>query len=398
MPPLAALSPLNPWRCALRAPTPTAVETQALRAELLSAEAARDPAFVAAWTDLAGDLVEENPFYEPYALAPALAAYGGGKVRLACVWRGERLIGLTPLEARRFYARLPVVWWASWVWPHCYFAAPLVRRGHESAFFSELFALLGEGADARAFLRLCRIDRDGALAAAAARTAAKERRICYEAGAASRAMLCGGASAEATLAAHVRKKKRKEIARLRSRLEELGRVEAKKITPTDDLGAWTESFLALEDKSWKGARKTSKKASEADAAWFRAALAGAQAAGKLDFLRLDLAGRPIAMLVNFLSNGAGYSLKICHDPEFARFSPGVMIELEAMRAFLNDPSFRFADSCAAPDHTMINGLWRTRRTLAGMNVSGKGAGARASLGLARLVEGTRAKIPLRAGV
>jgi hypothetical protein len=46
---------------------------------------------------------------------------------------------------------------------------------------------------------------------------------------------------------------------------------------------------------------------------------------------------------------------------------------------------------------MINGLWRARRTLIGLNVSGRGAGARASLGLARLVEGARAKIPLKAG-
>lgn len=381
----------------MRAPTPIADQTQALRAGLVSGDEARDPAFIAAWADLCADLAEENPFYEPFALAPALAAYGNEKVRLACVWRGERLIGLLPVEAKRFYARLPVAYWASWTWPHCYYAAPLARRDFEEAFFSELFSLLGEGEDGRAFLRLCRIDRDGALAAAAIRTAAKERRLFYEAGAVARAVLHGGASAEATLAVHVRKKKRKELARLRSRLEELGRVEARHITPTDDIGEWTEAFLALEDKSWKGAKKTSLKSNDADAAWFRAALTGAQAAGKLHFLRLDLDGRPIAMLVSFLSGGAGYSLKICYEPEFARFSPGVMIELEAMRAFLTDPSFRFADSCAAPDHAMINGLWRARRTLIGLNVSGRGAGARASLGLARLVEGARAKIPLKAG-
>ena len=64
-----------------------------------------------------------------------------------------------------------------------------------------------------------------------------------------------------------------------------------------------------------------------------------------------------------------------------------------MRAWLADDGFRFADSCAAPDHSMINGLWRARRVVTGLNVSGRGLGARASLSLARGLEGARARFP-----
>ena len=58
-----------------------------ISADLLPIGAASDLAspLAAAWADLCADLVEENPFFEPWALIPALAAYGHDKVRLASV-------------------------------------------------------------------------------------------------------------------------------------------------------------------------------------------------------------------------------------------------------------------------------------------------------------------------
>ncbi len=356
-------------------------------------DGAIDAALLRAWEELCSDLVEENPFYEPWSLGPALDGFGRGRVSLACVWSGETLIGLLPVAAVRGYARMPLGYWKSWTHPHCYFAAPLVRTGWEEPVFNALFALLGEGGGARGFLRFARMDRDGPLMSAAQAAALREGRICYEAGAAERALLCAGASAEATLAVFLRKKKRKELKRLRNRLEEKGKVDVREFSDGDDLTAWTDAFLSLEHSGWKAKKGTSLKANDADAAWFRQTLAGARDAGKLHFIRIDLDGRPIAMLVSLLSGGAGYSLKICHDPEFARYSPGVMVEIEAMRSLLERPDFRFMDSCAAPDHSMINGLWRARREVTGLNVSGKGLTSRAALALCRMLEGARARLP-----
>ena len=372
-----------------------AKESEGARAELAPVEGGRvGEALLPAWRDLCSDLVEENPFYEPWSLIPALAAYGRGRERLACVWAGDELIGLAPVTPARGYARMPVGHWKSWMHPHCFFTAPLVRKGREGTFFKALFSLLGEGDAARGFLRLARMDREGPLMRAAEAAAVGDRRVAYAADVAERALLCGGASADATLAVFVRKKKRKELKRLRNRLDEKGRVEVREHSETDDLNAWTDAFLALEHSGWKAKKGTSLKASAADTQWFRQTLTGARDAGKLHFIRIDLDGRPIAMLVNLLSRGEGYSLKICHDPDFARYSPGVMVEIEAMRSLLGRPDFRFMDSCAAPDHSMINGLWRAKRKVTGLNVSGKGTAARATLRLCRALEGARAKLPV----
>jgi hypothetical protein len=362
-----------------------------LRAELLGvgdADALEAPMCV-----LCAELLEESPFFAPYALLPALKAYGDESVRLACIWSGDQLVGLWPVQKRRFYARLPLSFWSSWTHDHCYFAAPLIRRGWEVSVLGEFYALLCEGDEARSFVRFGRIEKDGAVFTAIEASAASGKRLCYEAGAIARAMLQAGASAEATLAVHVKKKKRKELARLRNRLDELGVVQFREFASPDDISEWTEAFLALEDRGWKGTERTSLQSSETGARWFRETLAGAHAAGSVHFLRLDLDERPIAMLVSLISNGAAYSLKICHDPEFDRYSPGVMIEIEAMRSLLERADFRFADSCATPDHSMINGLWRARRVVTGLNVSGRGLFARAGLGLAKLLEGARAHFP-----
>lgn len=368
----------------------------ALRAALVAPEDA--PSLMDAWEALYGDLLEENPFFSPGALAPALKAFASTGVRLACVWSGDALIALTPVVKKRFYARLPAAYWATWTHPHCYYGAPLIRKGQEAAAFARLYDLLCEGEEGRSFLRLARIDRDGPVMRAALDAAQQDRRLGYEAGALARAMLASGASAEATLAVHVRKKKRKELARLKNRLEEQGALALRLLSPADDLHQWTEDFLDLEDKGWKGKAGTSLRSNEKDAAWFRETLKamdkkGMDRAARLHFLRLDFNGRAIAMLTTLISGGAAYSLKICHDPDYAKFSPGVMIEIEAMRSLLSRPDFRFADSCAAPDHSMINGLWRAKRVVTGLNISGRGASARGALGLARLLEGARARLP-----
>lgn len=381
---------LNPETGALSA-HPENQEKAGPRAALVApADAA---ALATAWERLCADLLEENPFYAPGALLPALKAYADERVRLACVWAGNDLIALLPVVKMRFYARMPVAYWAAWTHPHCYYGAPLIRRGSEEAAFEALFDLLCEGEEGRTFVRLARIGREGPAIRAALAAAQAEKRLAYEAGAVSRAALSSGASPEATLAVHVRKKKRKELARLRKRLEEQGAVALRVLSPADDVRQWTEEFLALEDKSWKGRARTSLKSSEKDAAWFRETLHAMDKAARLHFLRLDLDGRPVAMLATLISNGAAYSMKICHDPDYARYSPGVMIEIEAMRSLMTRPDFRFADSCAAPDHSMINGLWRARRVVTGLNVSGRGAAARGTLALARLLEGARAKLP-----
>jgi len=346
------------------------------------------------WRALAGEAAEANPFYAPWALTPALQQYADKDVALACIWDGperDALLGLAPVQKRRGYARLAVAYWTNWTHPHCYFGAPLIDRGHGRAVAAAFLELLCDGARGRSFFRLRRIYPDGPVAVAFHEAAASHRRVHYVAEAHKRAALFGGLQPDEYLAQSLRKKKRKELSRLRNRLAECGDVAFRALVGREELEAWIQAFLALEDRGWKGQRGTSLQSSPKDVAWFRDSLRGAFDAGELDFLRIDCAGRPIAMLVSFGAR-ARYSVKIAFEPDFARYSPGLMIEIEATKRSLADPHFRFADSCAAPDHPMIERLWRGRRTIASANFSAAAGAGKSALRLCGLLESARAAL------
>lgn len=112
----------------------------------------------------------------------------------------------------------------------------------------------------------------------------------------------------------------------------------------------------------------------AEAAFFRDCISAAFANERLMFLRLDFDGKPMAMLVNFLMGAGGFSFKIAFDETMSRFSPGVLIELDNLAHILDAPEPRWMDSCAAPGHPMIDGLWAERRRIVQYRIELKGRG------------------------
>ena len=75
-------------------------------------------------------------------------------------------------------------------------------------------------------------------------------------------------------------------------------------------------------------------------------------------LRLD--GRAIAMKCNLLAGDGAVAFKIAYDESYARFSPGVLLELEHLRRLHEPGAPAWVDSGAAADHPMIGHLWRDR--------------------------------------
>lgn len=331
-------------------------------------------AIAAGWADLAAAAAEPNIFYSPALLLPALAAFSDEAVRLAVVEGDDgRLLALAPVAPLRGYSRLPVRYLATWMHPHCFFAAPLLRRGHEAAALAALFDLVeGDGA----FFRLRHLDADGRVFAAARAVAAQTDRRAAISGAYERALLKGGFDAARYLQDALRGKKRKELRRLRARLEETGAVSFETLEDRKALGDWTLEFLALESAGWKGREGTALASDPASSRFFADALVTAHDAGALRFHRLSHGAKPIAMIVNFIENGAGYSFKIAYDETYARFSPGVMLEVEMLKPLECEPGLAFIDSCAQRDHPMINSLWRERRAIAALNISRRDAPSR----------------------
>lgn len=74
--------------------------------------------------------------------------------------------------------------------------------------------------------------------------------------------------------------------------------------------------------------------------------------------------------LNFLAATQGADkLKIAYDEQYAAYSPGVLMELENLRLTLDEGLFDWMDSCAIPNHPMINHLWAERRLMGNINIS-----------------------------
>jgi CelD/BcsL family acetyltransferase involved in cellulose biosynthesis len=343
------------------------------------------------WTALAAFASEPNPFAEHWFVAASLATLGG-EVRLIEVRRAGRLIGLLPVVSERGYGRIPVAFTQNWCHHQMFLGAPLVAAGEESAFWAVILEALDEADWAPAFFHVRMLVEDGPLHRGLAEAARALGRPCATVHRRLRALLASDLSPAAYYQRAVRQKKRKELRRLSHRLAELGAVESRILGDRADLAAWCDAFLAMEAGGWKGREGSALSCAPETEQFFRAATAAAFEVGKLQFRRLDVAGRPIAMLVNLLSPPGSFSFKTVFDEDYARFSPGVLIQIENL-AILDRADIAWMDSCAMDDHPMIDGLWTERRSVIRATIPLKGARRRLIHAACRMLE--RASAALR---
>jgi len=86
-------------------------------------------ALVPDWEALAAEAAEPNPFYEHWALLPALEAYAArDDVRCIAVWQAGRLDALFPMTLERRYRGMPVGALRSWRHRNMLVCTPLIRK------------------------------------------------------------------------------------------------------------------------------------------------------------------------------------------------------------------------------------------------------------------------------
>ncbi len=339
-----------------------------------------DANLVDAWNELAGQASEPNIFYEQWFLRPGLEQFDHHPdLRLFLLWAGEPghslLLGLLPLGPASRFGRWPVPHVENWLHHNCFLGTPLVRKGFEKRFWEQLLAALDAG-DWPGFLHINGMTIGGALDQALRAVSRDQKRRCDLVHSEVRALLQSDQSSDAYLSATVRGKKRKELRRQAKRLDEQGEVTYGHHLDVQDLDQWIDEFLQLEKAGWKGDNGSALASSPETHAFFQQTLAGAAAAGQLERRDIRLNGKPLAMLVNFLSPPGAFGFKTAFDENYARFSPGVLLQIDNLK-FLDQPATGWIDSCAAQDHPMIDSLWSGRRHIGRFSIELKGISRRA---------------------
>jgi Acetyltransferase (GNAT) domain len=336
-----------------------------------------DARFVGAWDDLAMHAAEANAFNESWFLRPALEQFDpANRVHLFTVWDGDLLCGLMPLALQPRYGRWPVPHMQNWLHHNAFLGTPLVRAGYEGLFWLAYLEQIDREPGQALFAHIHCLTIGGKLAVALDDVCANQKRRCALVHRAERAFLEHGLLPAAYLEIAVRSKKRKELRRQKNRLAEEGALTFARDESSAGLAEWTAEFLALEQKGWKGDNGSALACASETRTMFAEILSGAAVAGKLERLDLRLDGEPLAMLVNFLCAPGSFSFKTAFDEDYARFSPGVLLQIENL-ALLERPDIAYCDSCAAEGHPMIDSLWTGRRAVGRYSVAIGGSGRRA---------------------
>ena len=318
----------------------------------------------AEWRALARRAVEPNIFYEPaFALAAAPVLGPDAGAVLVRSLEPRRLIGLFPcrIETRRYGVRLPLL--AGWTHPYAPLGTPLVDR---DAIHPAVCAFLDHVADDDALPKLLLMSylvESGPVATAFDETLAQRGGRRIEVGRHQRALLAPAGERIGYVEAMLGDKRRKKLERQRRRLAEGGGVAFRYATTPADVSAALADFFALEASGWKGAAGTAAAQAPAIRQLMEAAVAGLAAQGQASVASLVHAGRTIAADIVLRAGQGAWIWKVAYDEGFAHASPGVLLALDATRTLLADPTLAWCDSCAGPDHPMIDRLWGERRTM-----------------------------------
>jgi CelD/BcsL family acetyltransferase involved in cellulose biosynthesis len=326
-----------------------------------------------AWEDLSVHAMEPNPFYEPFMLLPALDVFGRQSalqfVFIYTARRGHRvLLALLPMERASRYRGLPLAHSRLWMHRHCYLCTPLIRRGQARRCLSGYLDWLSTH-DTGAVIEWRNVNGDGAFLTAFDEVLADTHHayVPYEF---KRALLRPRRDSDSLLKETHSRKARHELRRLERRLAEIGALEYRELQNRDHAAQWIDAFLELERRGWKGKRGSALACRDADRHFFTQWASEAARRGRLMMLALAVGGRTVAMKCNVLAGSGAYAFKITYDEDYARYSPGVLLEMENIRRFHTRGDLQWMDSCADPANWMMNRIWPDRRRIATLVMPG----------------------------
>ena len=340
------------------------------------------------WRALAARVLEPNVFYEPAFALPAAEVFGRDAGALL-VWSGtspRQLLGLFParVEPRRYRFKLPVL--AGWTHPFAPLGTPLVERETADAVIAAWLAHLADDANLPGLMLLPFLPVDGPFATTLAAILRRAQMPYADLRRHQRALLVPGDDRLFYIEQSLGQHRHKELRRGVRRLGDLGALLFTTATEVADVDAAIADFFRLEQRGWKGRAGTAASQHDEVCRFIAAATGALAAEGRVMIDRMLLDGRAIAATVTLRSGDTAWFWKIVYDETYAQHSPGVILTYAMTEELVDDLTIVRTDSCAAPNHPMIDRVWRERLALADRLIAVR---PQAPFGVARRLEGLR---------
>ncbi|MBT8473604.1 MAG: GNAT family N-acetyltransferase [Marinicaulis sp.] len=316
----------------------------------------------AEWLDLAASAWEKNVYFFPWFIAASLHLRAMQDASLLRIYSGRDLIGLWVFNRDFGYAKLPVSFYRTALHPHQFLGTPLVRRGAEDEFVKAFFQWLDNSPLRQSFILLPMLSVEGPVFAAFMAARRKDGRHWIELERAERAALNPTGGAKRSVTSHISKGRLRSLKRRRQKLTDLGEVSIERVGSRDELIAWLQDFMRIENQGWKKDEGTAILQNSDDIALYNALVPDAFENGNLNFFRLVVGGKPIAYALDLICDNFVYCLKCSHDRAYRKYAPGVLLEFESLIRYGNSGKEYYIDTCTAPDNTMLNELFPDRKS------------------------------------
>jgi CelD/BcsL family acetyltransferase involved in cellulose biosynthesis len=317
------------------------------------------------WQALAACALEQNVFLEP-AFALAAAPVLGSGVQVVLIWSQSapaELLGLFPvrIESWRYGLPLPVL--CSWTHPFFMFGAPLVHRDAAELAVSAWLDHIAEDSALPAFLLMPYIRDDSAFAALLNAVSARRGYLTESYGRHRRALLAPKGDRSHYIDQAIARRRRKELGRQWRRMQDLGPTAVLHADRPAEVAAALADFFRMEASGWKGRVGTAVTGDPRLCHFMTSVVTGLAARGQATIHRLAVGDKAVAACITLRSGDGAWCWKIAYDEDYARFSPGAQLLVRVTVDLLSDATIVSADSLAAPDHPLIDHIWRERCTM-----------------------------------
>ena len=323
--------------------------------------------FQNAWSDLAGRALDANINMVPEMAGAAIRHLeDGGQGCAALVWQREdsghsprRLLAFFPMQNSKGQWGIPVRTAVIWEHSYSFDGTPLVDRHLAQPVIAAFVNWLKTDKQAPRFLRFTLLVK-GQVHDLLCQTMAERGMGVRHYDDHVRAKLETNMPGDEYLRESLGNKRSKEYRRLRNRLSDMGDVEFRIRRTVPEILDAARRFFDLEMAGWKGERGTAMACRADWKSFFEDTISGLAQIGQCRFAELALDGRVIATTLIVTSQDKAWMWKIAYDENLAKYSPGVLLVLDVTRHLIEDESIVSTDSCALPDHPMIDRIWRER--------------------------------------
>lgn len=295
-----------------------------------------------AWRTLADRAAVVNPFYERWALLPALRFLEPAeRVFLVVVFRGETLSGLFPVKFHK--GRLGWRYLSVWKYQDCYLTDPLFLPG------LDLVAVYRRMIDS--FGVCCLL------------SASHTSGTCLDSMNAVCVVRERGAITDAMSWSEYEAKQPRKVRKENKRVVGRALRDAKYVVATNGFASdWLPWFLSVEASGWKGRGGWAVEQDKNRKEFLYELMRLGEVENKIEFQALVAGEEILAVAFRYIARGCAFEVKTAFNEDYSRFYPGVVLELLNVKDLLAK-GIEIGDSCAASHNDLINRVWPGRRRI-----------------------------------